>query len=348
MNEIEFIKDEIDGETIFGHDSCRIKSIEIKGFASSHGAPKKNKELCNRRRNTLKKILQFSSLELTDEKVVFNEMEGGVIAMNDADNPKIDFINARLARSAYAIFEIEYDEYSKPSNVPTDDIGDDGTTVNGAVIDNVNNTTANNNTPKNEQTVVTVVDDDKYAYDNEYLYFSGLRSDSLVYKNIVDKVRFFDPGFHSITPEGFNSRLTFLHQCTRQGPTNAVSSGNVNKGSSDYQKFAGNLAFGRAPYCILRIGDFFNTKICIDSISIAYDNNGVQWDLNPEGIGVQPMYANVSISFKFIGGQDISGPVERLQNAVTANYYANASVYSRHADRNSSYYDAMRDKKTNL
>ena len=25
--------------------------------------------------------------------------------------------------------------------------------------------------------------------------------------------------FHSMTPEGFNSRLTFLHQCTRQGST---------------------------------------------------------------------------------------------------------------------------------
>ena len=164
------------------------------------------------------------------------------------------------------------------------------------------------------------------------------------YKSIVDKVRYFEPGFHSITPEGFNSRLTFLHQCTRQGPTNAVSNGNVSSDSNDYQKFAGNLAFGRAPYCILRIGDFFNTKICIDSLSISYDNNGVQWDLNPEGVGVQPMFANISITFKFIGGQDISGPIERLQNAVTANYYANASVYSRHADNNVSYYDVIRNE----
>jgi hypothetical protein len=54
------------------------------------------------------------------------------------------------------------------------------------------------------------------------------------------------------------------------------------------------------------------------------------------------------MSFKFIGGQDISGPVERLQNAVTANYYANASVYSRHADNEKSYYDAIKDKNTSL
>ena len=82
-------------------------------------------------------------------------------------------------------------------------------------------------------------------------------------------------------------------------------------------------------------------------MSITYDNNGVQWDLNPEGAGVQPMYANVSLSFKFLGGQDLVKPIERLQNAVTANYYANASVYSRHADTNKYYYDAFEDKIEN-
>lgn len=345
MDKIEKIYEEINGNTIFGHASktCKIKNIEIKGFASSH----ENNELCNRRRNTMKEVLQHVSSELSDEKITFTEKEGEIVEMNDVNKPNVNYISAILARSAYAIFEIEYDEYSKPFNNPNDDIDNSGATVTGVIVDEVDDKKSDSGN-QNEHTTVTVVEDDKYTYDNEYLYFSGLRSDSLVYKNIVDKVRFFDPGFHSITPEGFNARLTFLHQCTRQGPTNAVSSGNVNSGSTDYQKFAGNLAFGRAPYCILRIGDFFNTKICIDSISITYDNNGVQWDLNPEGVGVQPMYANVSITFKFIGGQDISGPVERLQNAVTANYYANASVYSRHADNKESYYDAIKDTNTIL
>jgi hypothetical protein len=172
-----------------------------------------------------------------------------------------------------------------------------------------------------------------YKYDNEYLYFSEVVGDDLVYKNIIDKVRYFSPAFHSITPEGFNSRLTFLQQCTRQGPTLSRSGGRVNTESSDYLKFGGNLSFGRPPYCILRIGDFFHTKICITSLSIDYDNGGgLQWDLNPEGIGVQPMYANININFNFIGGQDIAGPVERLQNAVSYNYYANASIYDIKAD----------------
>ena len=58
----------------------------------------------------------------------------------------------------------------------------------------------------------------------------------------------------------------------------------------------------------------------------------MQWDLNPEGAGVQPMLANITMNFTFIGGQDISGPIERLQNAVTSNFYANASVYDNFAD----------------
>jgi hypothetical protein len=148
-----------------------------------------------------------------------------------------------------------------------------------------------------------------------------------VYKYLVDKIKYFNPAFHSITPEGFNARLTFLHQCTRQGPTTAASD------KSNTSKYgAGNLAFGRAPYCVLRIGDFFHTKICIDALSINYDSS--PWDLNPEGIGVQPMLANITINFKFIGGSDLSGPISKLQNAVTANYYANTSVYDETSERN--------------
>jgi hypothetical protein len=54
--------------------------------------------------------------------------------------------------------------------------------------------------------------------------------------------------------------------------------------------------------------------------------------LNPEGAGVQPMYADVNINFRFIGGSDLSGPIEKLQNAVSFNYYSNTSVYDRRSD----------------
>lgn len=174
-------------------------------------------------------------------------------------------------------------------------------------------------------------------YDNEYLYFKKIGSnDSLIKKNIVEKVKYFDPAFHSITPEGFNARLTFLHQCTRQGPTYSVSDNEFTYTDGNGKKrgnFAGNLSFGRPPVCVLRIGDFYYTKIIIDSLSIDYDNNGgISWDMNPEGIGLQPMLANITIGFKFIGGSDLSGPIERLQNAVSSNFFANTSVYDRKSD----------------
>ena len=166
------------------------------------------------------------------------------------------------------------------------------------------------------------------TYDDEYTYFKQINeNDDMVKRYISDKVDYFDPAFHSITPEGFNARLTFLQQCTRQGPTISVS--DTRTGS----KFgAGNLSFGRAPFCVLRIGDFFNTKICIQNINIEYDNGGMHWDMNQEGIGLQPMMANVNMTFTFLGGNDISGPIARLQNAASFNYYANTSVYDRRSD----------------
>ena len=167
-------------------------------------------------------------------------------------------------------------------------------------------------------------------YRDEELFFSLLEERSpVVYKNIVDKVKYFDPAFHSITPEGFNSRLSFLQQCSRQGPTMASSDLKEGNGISG-AGYAGNLSFGRAPVCVLRLGDFYNTRIIINSVQIQYETS--QWDLNPEGIGVQPMLANVTLSFTFQGGSSLGGPIQRLQNAVSFNYYANQEVYDDRAD----------------
>lgn len=160
-------------------------------------------------------------------------------------------------------------------------------------------------------------------YDNEGEFFELLeKNDPFLHHLITDKIKYFDPAFHSISPEGFNARLTFLHQCTRQGST----VGSSGQGSTT----AYNLAFGRPPICVLRLGDFYYTKIVINSISIQYESP--QWDLNPEGIGVMPMFAKVSLNFVFLGGSDLAGPISRLQNAVSFNYYANTSVYDNRAE----------------
>lgn len=168
----------------------------------------------------------------------------------------------------------------------------------------------------------------RVRYDQEYHFFKVLsEKDPMVFGNLMKKIQYFDPAFHSMTPEGFNARLTFLSQCMRQGNTLTISDQN----GKNVGTMANNLAFGRAPYCVLRLGDFYNQMIVIDNISISYDP--LQWDLNPEGIGLQPLLANVNISFKFIGGGDLGGPVRRLQNAMSFNYYANARLYDNRADK---------------
>jgi hypothetical protein len=151
---------------------------------------------------------------------------------------------------------------------------------------------------------------------NECSYFEKIKKeDPFVYNTINEKIKHFHPAFHSITPEGFNNRLTFLQQCTRQGP-------NIREAENQTQ----NMAFGRPPICVLRIGDFYHTKIVIDSVNITYDP--LQWDMNPEGIGVQPQIAKIDLNFSFIGGSSMSGPIRQLQNAVSFNFFANTSVYN--------------------
>ena len=152
-------------------------------------------------------------------------------------------------------------------------------------------------------------------------YFQKLGdTDPIAYSSIKDKIKYFQPAFHSTTPEGFNARLNFLQQCMRQGPTNG---GGVTNNPN-------NLAFGRPPVCILRIGDFYNTKIIIENLNFTFEP--LVWDLNPEGVGVQPMICNVDMSFSFIGGSSLRGPINKLQNAVSFNYFANSEVYDPRAD----------------
>lgn len=348
------------GGTIYGMPvgTCEIKEVTARGYASSHGYRDANETLANSRAEFVSEWAKWRSDDIRAKGVRIEYPS--IIEMNDIDGRKdVNSLDARLARAAVLTVEISWQENNQPTSPPvTDDVS---ASVEGLSMSGTADGENDAGSERNERTETETVGMDEYTYDNEYLYFKNLEaSNPMVWRAIVEKIRHFDPAFHSVTPEGYNARLTFLHQCTRQGPTRSVSGGRTGEGSSDYLKFAGNLSFGRAPYCILRIGDFYNTKICITSLSISYDSgSGVQWDLNPEGTGVQPMFAKVSMTFNFLGGQDLSGPIERLQNAVTANFYANASVYDRHADNGTHYYDAwesgsqarkekeMKEKKTN-
>jgi hypothetical protein len=174
---------------------------------------------------------------------------------------------------------------------------------------------------------------------SECHYFKKLEEDSpLQFKSLREKLKYFHPGFHSTTPEGLNSRLTFMLQCVRPGDTIPV------KGIADQNDVAArNTSFGPPPVCVLRIGDFYHSKIIIRDVNISYDE-GV-WDLNPEGIGVQPMIATVTCSIAFIGGQGLSKPVERLQNALSSNFFANTEMYDERSISTNEKIDGMDAKE---
>ena len=175
-------------------------------------------------------------------------------------------------------------------------------------------------------------------------YFEVLKNeDPFVYDELRKKLKVFSPSFHSITPEGLNSRLTFLNQCVRPGDTIPVI------GEDGLPKYndSVNTAFGAPPVLVLRVGDFYNTKIIPKSLQITYEQ---VYDMNPEGIGFQPMIANVTLSFDFIGGQGLARPVEDLQNALSFNYYANTEIYDERsvATEDVTKLDALIDEKKKI
>ena len=275
-------------------EECPACKVEITGFASDQGNDTAvNTALANRRADVMvawvKKYFFNGMLQSDKDKRVFNTNNGQVISVG---NVSVDSFNAKNAR--YATIHFVFDETLVPA-------------AKAAPV-----------TPQPNPTTITSKIRNRF-YD-ESRYFEKLKeTDSFVFDKIKDKIKYFHPAFHSTTPEGLNSRLTFLNQCVRQGPTNTKT--------NDTQ----NLAFGTPPVCILRIGDFYNTKIVIDNVGIDYEP--LVWDLNPEGVGVQPMIANVNMSFKIIGGSSLSGPINKLQNALSFNYYANTQVYDPRADQ---------------
>ena len=163
---------------------------------------------------------------------------------------------------------------------------------------------------------------------SECNYFEAIKEETpMVYDNLKEKLKFFQPGFHSMTPEGLNTRLTFLQQCMRPGDTIPTIKSVGQKNELQYNN-AINTAFGAPPVLVLRVGDFYNTKIIPTGLQLTYED----LDINPEGIGIQPMIANVTLNFNFVGGSGLKESVDKLQNALTFNYYANTEMYDDRAD----------------
>lgn len=353
-------------------DGYKISKIRIVGNASSQGKNRsekvnenRNNRLSEKRGETLKNWLiknNFSSIETAKVEPSNNIQKGG--NKDDVNDPI-----TKLWRSAYVEIEYEVSDVenaataenvkanengqidkdrveiknkeqsngaldTKTASKPTSWISAFNNPKVNAIANTVYNDTVGNKndiiedissdtTDEEDSNVIEINTGIVERYDNEGEFFELLeKNDPFLHHLISEKIRYFDPAFHSVSPEGFNARLTFLHQCTRQGSTVG--------GADNQMGTAYNLAFGRPPICVLRLGDFYYTKIVINTVSIQYESP--QWDLNPEGIGVMPMFAKITIGFAFLGGSDLAGPISRLQNAVSFNYYANTSVYDNRAE----------------
>jgi len=99
-------------------------------------------------------------------------------------------------------------------------------------------------------------------------YFDVVKKEvPMLYDSIQEKIKYFNPAFHSMTPEGLNSRLTFLNQCVRPGETIPVIGDKGQIVAND----ALNTSFGAPPVLVLRIGDFYNCKIIPKSVAFSYE-----------------------------------------------------------------------------
>jgi hypothetical protein len=295
---------------------CKTCVIEIEGYASVQGSTTdtvtKNQELSDGRAQTIRTYLLDNVIPDDDprkqERIVLVNGNGGSLENPeigpgkecDANNLDQDTLACKLSRSTFVTFKLK-PEIAKPAS-------------------DTDATAASN--------IANAVNAVGKSFYKECDYFNKLsETDPFTFSKISDKIKYFSPAFHSTTPEGFNARLTFLQQCTRQGPSLYTNSSKPD-----------NLVFGRPPVCVLRIGDFYYTKIIIENMS--FDFEPLVWDLNPEGVGVQPMIANVSMNFAFIGGSSLDGPISRLQNALSSNYFANTGLFDTNAYDNKPSADA--------
>ena len=266
--------DDLDNYFISKEGNCRYCRFTIKGYASPQGNFEANKILAKKRGDNLKQHI-IDTIGVDEKRITILKAEAIQQSGCKADS-STDTKECKEDRKV--TISIAYDSELEKE-------------------DNPNSNKRDPNEPDPKFTIPLS------RFYTECDYFEKIKdTDKFVYSQFKDKIKNFHPAFHAITPEGFNSRLTFLQQCMRQGPTNGDN--------------PDNLAFGKPP-----------------EIGRAIDYEPIVWDLNPEGIGVQPMIANVNISFAFIGGSSMKGPINRLQNAISFNYFANTELYDPRSER---------------
>jgi hypothetical protein len=150
-----------------------------------------------------------------------------------------------------------------------------------------------------------------------------------------DKIDYYKPAFHSQTPHDFNERIQFLKQTTR--PRQSIQS------ASDS---GANSLFGKMPVCVLRIGDYINSKVIVKNVNIDYAET--TWDMNPEGMGMQPMIAKVSMDLSVIGAMALEWPVNKILTANDFNFVANSDFYDQDGYYPKERYDYQNSVKPSI
>lgn len=294
--------------------------LSIRASASEPGSIQYNQLLSKRRLNGIKKYIlskigeQYESFLRISETAVGETtqvtIDGTTYDCREKFNTNDEAIYSKRAsfcRSASVKFKIDKTSIERPTPEP---VKTKKTEENKKISYDGENT---------KKDILNLI---LKSLSTECDYFIELNENSpLNFKSLEEKLKYFHPTFHSTTPEGLNSRLTFLQQCVRPGNTLKVT----NTDGTEQFDISSNTSFGKPPVCVLRIGDFFHSKIIIESVQITYDESPL--DLNPEGIGVQPMIATVTMRVNYIGGQSLSNAVSEIQNALSFNFYANTEVY---------------------
>ena len=306
--------------------------ITLKGYTSSLASANYNEELSKRRVDAVRQYI------LSDQRIskINQQTELGKVTVNyfGFGESECNSDNEVYTTTAMECRRVEVTNITifEPRETEQDNTLDETE----AIQQQTNPTTGTNDIEDNNTPLTRSSDEVRLREGvtkkllrkllTECNYFESITDDtSFLYEGMKEKIKYFNPVFHSMTPEGLNSRLTFLQQCLRPGDTIPT----IGPDGKPLDNDALNTSFGVPPICVLRVGDFFHTKIAINQMSIRYEP--LQLDLNPEGIGVQPMLADVNLSFYFIGGHGLKEPVQQLQNALSFNYYANTEMYDERA-----------------
>lgn len=295
--------------------------IETKGYASALSTSEYNKKLSLRRANNLIDYIKdfintTSDAKLDSNSIDFTSIIGFGETLAVGTGPKYEdasSINTLIAikdrkatiSGVLVINNTEIVDKNEDRNADTESLIKDLETE----IDDKSNTEQQKNSNNVESIRLGKEINDEYSTESNNQQIG-------TFQKIKDKK--FQNGLITYTPYELYKRLTFLHQCTRQGGT-------------PQSEGIGNSVFGKPPIIIFRLGDMYNTKAIITSLTIDFDNE-LPWDLNPEGFGVQKMGCKVALSLNLIGGSSVDGPKKHILNADSRRFYANSRFEANASD----------------